>query len=221
MPAANPAGGDCVGGFSRPSSVADCATRKLSRHLFPTRERRLPYRPGGGDADCEIRFRTAGWSLAVACGCRPGAKPSDLRVGRPHGPSGPESTVSRFRRPALAARRPHFWNVMSNLPFAVIGLLGCWLLIQARRTSSSFSDRGSASRTSCSSSVSLHVFRLRLLPLRAEQRNPGVGPACLQPHADVLLRDRVHRIRQLARGQAHPCSRGPARPVQRRVLELD
>ncbi len=33
---------------------------------------------------------------------------------------------------------PHFWNVMSNLPFAVIGLLGCWWLMQARRTSRAF-----------------------------------------------------------------------------------
>jgi hypothetical protein len=30
---------------------------------------------------------------------------------------------------------PHFWNVMSNLPFAVIGLLGCWWLIQAAKKS--------------------------------------------------------------------------------------
>ncbi len=29
---------------------------------------------------------------------------------------------------------PHFWNVMSNLPFAVIGLLGCWWLIRAGKS---------------------------------------------------------------------------------------
>ena len=27
---------------------------------------------------------------------------------------------------------PHFWNVVSNLPFAAIGLLGCWWLIVRR-----------------------------------------------------------------------------------------
>ena len=37
---------------------------------------------------------------------------------------------------------PHFWNVMSNLPFAVIGLLGCWWLIRAGKTSSAFSEPG-------------------------------------------------------------------------------
>ena len=25
---------------------------------------------------------------------------------------------------------PHMWNVMSNLPFAVIGVLGCWWLLR-------------------------------------------------------------------------------------------
>lgn len=30
---------------------------------------------------------------------------------------------------------PHFWNVTSNLPFAVIGLVGCWWLIQAAKKS--------------------------------------------------------------------------------------
>lgn len=33
---------------------------------------------------------------------------------------------------------PHFWNVVSNLPFAVIGLLGCWWVIRAGRTSQAF-----------------------------------------------------------------------------------
>ena len=32
----------------------------------------------------------------------------------------------------------HFWNVMSNLPFAIIGLLGCWWIIRAGRTSPAF-----------------------------------------------------------------------------------
>ncbi len=34
----------------------------------------------------------------------------------------------------------HFWNVASNLPFAVIGLLGCWWLIRAGRTHSAFME---------------------------------------------------------------------------------
>jgi hypothetical protein len=33
---------------------------------------------------------------------------------------------------------PHFWNVVSNLPFAIIGLLGCRWLIRARHTSPAF-----------------------------------------------------------------------------------
>ena len=33
---------------------------------------------------------------------------------------------------------PHFWNVVSNLPFAVIGLLGCRSLIRAGRMSPAF-----------------------------------------------------------------------------------
>lgn len=37
---------------------------------------------------------------------------------------------------------PHFWNVMSNLPFAVIGLLGIWWLTRAGRTSGAFADPG-------------------------------------------------------------------------------
>ncbi len=35
---------------------------------------------------------------------------------------------------------PHFWNVASNLPFAVIGLLGCWWLIRAGRSSIAFAQ---------------------------------------------------------------------------------
>ena len=31
---------------------------------------------------------------------------------------------------------PHFWNVISNLPFAIVGLFGCvWLLRKPPRTS--------------------------------------------------------------------------------------
>lgn len=33
---------------------------------------------------------------------------------------------------------PHFWNVVSNLPFAAIGLIGCWWLIRAGRTTPAF-----------------------------------------------------------------------------------
>jgi hypothetical protein len=35
---------------------------------------------------------------------------------------------------------PHFWNVASNLPFAVIGLLGCYWLSQAGRNSTAFAE---------------------------------------------------------------------------------
>ena len=35
---------------------------------------------------------------------------------------------------------PHFWNVASNLPFALIGLLGCRWLVHAGRTSGAFAD---------------------------------------------------------------------------------
>jgi hypothetical protein len=37
---------------------------------------------------------------------------------------------------------PHFWNVASNLPFAMIGLLACWWLIRVGRTSSAFVEPG-------------------------------------------------------------------------------
>ena len=37
---------------------------------------------------------------------------------------------------------PHFWNVISNLPFAVVGLLGVWWLIRAGRSSGAFTDSG-------------------------------------------------------------------------------
>jgi len=33
---------------------------------------------------------------------------------------------------------PHFWNVISNIPFAVIGLMGCRWLLQAGRTAQAF-----------------------------------------------------------------------------------
>ena len=49
---------------------------------------------------------------------------------------------------------PHFWNVASNLPFAVIGFLGCWWLVQSGRSSRRWSSEAGASRISCSSSVS-------------------------------------------------------------------
>ena len=35
---------------------------------------------------------------------------------------------------------PHFWNVVSNLPFAVVGLLGCWWLMRGGRASAAFVD---------------------------------------------------------------------------------
>ena len=35
---------------------------------------------------------------------------------------------------------PHFWNVVSNLPFATIGIAGCWWLLRAGKTSSAFSS---------------------------------------------------------------------------------
>ena len=36
---------------------------------------------------------------------------------------------------------PHMWNVMSNLPFAVIGVLGCWWLLRQRDLSKIFAER--------------------------------------------------------------------------------
>jgi predicted membrane channel-forming protein YqfA (hemolysin III family) len=35
---------------------------------------------------------------------------------------------------------PHFWNVVSNLPFAVVGLYGCWWLLHRGPTSAPFAD---------------------------------------------------------------------------------
>ena len=35
---------------------------------------------------------------------------------------------------------PHFWNVLSNVPFAVVGLLGCWWILQHGRTSAAFAE---------------------------------------------------------------------------------
>jgi len=32
----------------------------------------------------------------------------------------------------------HFWNVVSNIPFAVIGLAGCWWLLRAGKDTGSF-----------------------------------------------------------------------------------
>jgi hypothetical protein len=45
----------------------------------------------------------------------------------------------------------HFWNVVSNLPFAVIGLAGCVWLLRQRRTAA-LARTGSMPRTSSSSS---------------------------------------------------------------------
>ena len=36
---------------------------------------------------------------------------------------------------------PHMWNVMSNLPFAVIGALGCWWLLGQKDLSKIFAER--------------------------------------------------------------------------------
>ena len=33
---------------------------------------------------------------------------------------------------------PHMWNVMSNLPFAVLGLAGCWLLMRPGAVDAAF-----------------------------------------------------------------------------------
>ena len=35
---------------------------------------------------------------------------------------------------------PHFWNVVSNLPFAVVGLYGCWWLTRRGASSAAFVD---------------------------------------------------------------------------------
>ena len=35
---------------------------------------------------------------------------------------------------------PHFWNVVSNLPFAIIGVLGCSWIVRAGRTSPAFEE---------------------------------------------------------------------------------
>ena len=37
---------------------------------------------------------------------------------------------------------PHFWNVVSNVPFGIIGILGCWWLIRRGRNSIAFEDPG-------------------------------------------------------------------------------
>jgi len=37
---------------------------------------------------------------------------------------------------------PHFWNVLSNLPFALIGFLGCWWLSRGGRVRAAFEDPG-------------------------------------------------------------------------------
>src|SRR5262245_56279685 len=37
---------------------------------------------------------------------------------------------------------PHFWNVVSNVPFGIIGILGCWWLIRRGRNSIAFQDPG-------------------------------------------------------------------------------
>jgi hypothetical protein len=37
-------------------------------------------------------------------------------------------------------RVPHFWNVVSNLPFAVIGVLGCWWVVGHGRSSPAFEE---------------------------------------------------------------------------------
>ena len=43
------------------------------------------------------------------------------------------------QRPILGI--PHMWNVMSNLPFAVIGVMGCWWLFRQRDLSKIFVER--------------------------------------------------------------------------------
>ncbi len=43
------------------------------------------------------------------------------------------------QRPILGV--PHMWNVMSNLPFAVIGAWGCWWLLDRRDLSKIFAER--------------------------------------------------------------------------------
>ena len=35
---------------------------------------------------------------------------------------------------------PYFWNVVSNLPFTLVGMLGCWWVIRAGRTSSALEE---------------------------------------------------------------------------------
>ena len=37
---------------------------------------------------------------------------------------------------------PHMWNVVSNVPFAVIGALGCWWLLRQEVPSKAFADFG-------------------------------------------------------------------------------
>ena len=37
---------------------------------------------------------------------------------------------------------PHMWNVVSNVPFAVIGALGCWWLLRQKAPSKAFADFG-------------------------------------------------------------------------------
>ncbi len=35
---------------------------------------------------------------------------------------------------------PHFWNVVSNVPFAIVGLVGCWWILRGRGASVAFAD---------------------------------------------------------------------------------
>lgn len=53
-------------------------------------------------------------------------------------PLAQDLTYHNFADQRLLYGVAHFWNVASNLPFAVIGVLGCWWLIRSGRTSPAF-----------------------------------------------------------------------------------
>ena len=55
-----------------------------------------------------------------------------------HAPLAQDLTYHDFADQRSLYGVAHFWNVASNLPFAVIGVLGCWWLIRAGRTSPAF-----------------------------------------------------------------------------------
>lgn len=87
-------------------------------------------------APCASRLER--WSLAALIGL---TLPLLAAVAR-MAPIPQPAAYHHFADQRLLLGIPHFWNVMSNLPFAAIGLLGVWSLIRAVRISGAFADSG-------------------------------------------------------------------------------